>query len=198
VATLTTATTTTQVRAYPSSDSWNDVTQVNSQKWTDKTTTFGATLSTGMTTQAMRALNEWMNAGAVGTQSVLAQQSLHGVGLEVQDAAALSTAQTGTGATTNVLDRGYTSGPATITIVTTVGATPTCTYQLEGSTNGTDWTALSSADSGTPTSFDTATFDITSATTTTRIVDPAATWQYVRLTMSSNTNVTNTITAALG
>ena len=87
-------------------------------------------------------------------------------------------------------------GPGVIT--TTVGSTPTATYQLEGSLDGSAWSPLSSADSGTPTVFSTATFNITTATTVTRIIDPSAAWRFVRVTVSANTNVTSTITATLG
>lgn len=198
MATLTTSSTTTQVRPYPTGGAWNNVTLINSQKWAADSTTFGVTLGAGFLATALRAINQWMNAGSAGTAAVIAQQTAHAVGIEIQDTGGLATAQTGTGTTTNVLDRGVTSGPASVIIVTTVGSTPTCTYQLEGSTDGTNWSNLSSADSGTPTVFSTATFAITSATTTTRIVDPASTWRYIRLTMSANTNVTNTITVALG
>jgi hypothetical protein len=70
---------------------------------------------------------------------------------------------------------------------------------VEGSPNNSDWSALSTADSATPTVFSTDTFDITEASTVVRIIDPAATdARYVRVVLSSNTNVTSTISVAIG
>jgi len=129
----------------------------------------------------------------------IAQEVAHSVGLELRDNANLATAMVGTGVTANVLDRGEQFGVATVTIVTTVGATPTCTYQLEGSADNSGWAVLSSADSATPSTFSTTTFVITTATTTVRIVNPESTVsRYIRLTLSANTNVTSTIDAAAG
>lgn len=202
MATLTAAVTTTQVRPWPAGGAWNNVAQVAGQKWAAKTTTFGATLPPGAAQSALRALDMWMDAGGVGTPAISAQQIAHGVGLEIQELATLATAVTGNGVTTNVFDRGVSATPdgsiVQVVIVTTVGATPTATYQLEGSPDGTSWAPLSSADSGTPTVFGTTTFVITSATTTTRIVNPASAWRFIRLTVSANTNVTSTISVTLG
>jgi hypothetical protein len=202
MATLTTATTTTQVRPWPAGGAWNNVAQVNSQKWAAKGTTYGVTLPSGTSQAAMRALDIWMDGGGVGTAAVFAQQVAHAAGVEIQESATLATGVTGNGVTTNVLDRAVSATPTgsvvQVAIVTTIGATPTATYQLEGSLDGSTWNPLSSADSGTPTVFSTATFTITTATTTTRIVDPAAAWRFVRVTVSANTNVTSTITVALG
>jgi hypothetical protein len=202
VGTLTTATTTTQVRPWPAGGAWNNVTQVLSQKWAAKGTVFGVTLPPGAAQTALRALDMWMDAGGVGTSAISAQQIAHGVGLEIQESATLATGAVGNGVTTNVLDRGVSATPtgstAQVSIVTTIGATPTATYQVEGSLDGTAWNPLSTADSGTPTVFSTGTFVITTATTTVRIVDPAAAWRFIRVTVSANTNVTSTITATLG
>lgn len=191
MATLTLAAATTQVRPWPAGGAWNNVAVTGRQA--QKSTTWGATLRVGFAATALAACNQFMNLpGATADQ--IAQKRAKAVGLELRDASVLATGQTGTGVTTNVLNREAISGVATVEIVTTVGATPTCTYQLEGSLDGSAWTPLSSADSGTPTVFSTATFAITTATTTTRIVNPGSSWQYIRLTMSANTNVTNTIT----
>jgi hypothetical protein len=124
------------------------------------------------------------------------------VGTTATGTANLCTAQTGTGATTNIADRGGTTGvsdrggtvgPALLRIVTTVGATPTCTYLVEGSANGTDWAPAPIADPATPETVSVATFVITSATTTLKYLRPNHAWRYLRVTMSANTNVTSTI-----
>jgi hypothetical protein len=114
----------------------------------------------------------------------------------------LCTAQAGNGVTTNIADRGSTvgagdrpstTGPALLRIVTTVGATPTCTYAVEASANGTDWFAAPIADPATPETVSVATFAITTATTTIKFLRPSHAWRYLRVTMSANTNVTSSI-----
>ena len=104
----------------------------------------------------------------------------------------LCTAQTGNGATTNIVDRGGNVGPALLRIVTTVGATPTCTYLVEGSADGTNWQPAVIADSTTPATNSFATFAITTATTTTKYIQANQPFRYLRMTMSANTNVTTT------
>lgn len=195
MATLTLDSATLSVRPWPAGGAWNTVTTTG--RVARKTTTWGATLTPGQTMIACLGCNLYMNPPFGGTLDRLAQETMHSVGLEVKDGVAIATAMTGTGATPNVLDRNAQSGPGFIIITTTVGGTPTCTYQCEGSADNSSWAALSTADSGTPTSFSTATFTITTATTVTRIIDPSATnARYVRVTLSANTNVTSTIEAA--
>lgn len=114
-------------------------------------------------------------------------------GGNLPNAANLSTAQAGSAASTNVVDRGaFTERPALLKITTTVGATPTCTYAIEGSADGTNWFAVSYADSATPDTGSVATFAITTATTAYKILRPDQPWRYLRITYSANTNVTNT------
>jgi hypothetical protein len=106
----------------------------------------------------------------------------------------LSTAQTGNGASTNIVDRvGGANCPALLKVTTTVGATPTCTYAIEGSADGTNWFAVAYSDSATPETVSVATFAITTATTVYKILRPNHPWRFLRVTMSANTNVTNTI-----
>lgn len=104
----------------------------------------------------------------------------------------LSAAQTGDGASTNIVDRGGATGPALLTITTTVGATPTCTYAVEGSADGSDWFPVAFADAATPETMSVATFAITTATTVRKILRADHPWRYLRVTYSANTNVTNT------
>jgi hypothetical protein len=108
--------------------------------------------------------------------------------------AQLSSAQTGNGQSTNVADRGGSTGTALLTITTTVGATPTCTYAIEGSADGTDWFNVAYADAAAPETPSVATFAITTATTVRKILRPNHPWRELRLTYSANTNVTNTAT----
>lgn len=112
----------------------------------------------------------------------------------------IANAQTGNGATTDVADRRFFDSQAylvnpVVQITTTIGATPTCTYAVEGSLDGSNWYAMSYADSATPTTYAVATFAITTATTKRVIVQANQTpARYLRVTFSANTNVTNTVT----
>src|SRR5438445_11631588 len=110
--------------------------------------------------------------------------------------ATLSTATTGSGASTNIVDRGGSwyvlPGTALLRVTTTVGATPTCTYAIEVSADGTNWFAAAYADSATPETVSVATFTITTATTAYKILRQYHPWRYLRLTYSANTNVTST------
>lgn len=105
--------------------------------------------------------------------------------------AQLSNAQTGNGASTNIVDRGAALGPDLIQIVSTVGATPTVTVQVEGSVDGTTWFPVpSSTDPLAAASL--ATFTITTATTTRRFIPANVPARHLRLLYSANTNVTLT------
>jgi hypothetical protein len=106
----------------------------------------------------------------------------------------LSVAQTGNGPSTNVADRGPSHKGGIVQIRTTVGGTPTCTYQIEVSADGVTWTPATYADIATPNNNSTGTFVITTATTVQKIVKQGPTpWRYVRVVYSANTNVTNTV-----
>jgi hypothetical protein len=118
-----------------------------------------------------------------------------GVSTGASDTVNLATAQTGTGPTTNVLDRGPSMGPVLVKIVSTVGATPTVTVAVEGSADGTNYFNIAYATAAAPETPVVATFAITTATTTYVIVRPNVPVRYVRLTLSANTNVTLTVDA---
>lgn len=114
-------------------------------------------------------------------------------GGSLPNSARLSEAQAGNGVSTNVVDRGAaTERPALLVITTTVGATPTCTYAIEGSADATGWFPVSYAETATPDTGSVATFAITTAGTALKILRPGQPWRYLRLTYSANTNVTNT------
>jgi hypothetical protein len=102
----------------------------------------------------------------------------------------LSSGQTGNGASTNVVDRGGSVGPALIKITTTVGASPTVTVAVEGSPDGSDWFAVPFADAATPTTVTVATFAITTATTVRKLVQADVPVRYLRLNYTANNNVT--------
>jgi len=107
--------------------------------------------------------------------------------------ATLANAQAGNGASTNVGDRGSLNGPAAVRITTAVGATPTCTYVIEGSVDGTNFVPIPIADPATPTTMSVASFVITTAGTIFKYLLVDFPWRFVRVTFSANTNVTNTV-----
>lgn len=109
------------------------------------------------------------------------------------ETANLATAQTGNGASTNIVDRGTSMGPALLRVTTTIGATPTCTYQIEGSPDGTVWFPAAYMDVAAPAAVISSTFVITTATTVYRTIGARQPWRFLRVTMSANTNVTSTI-----
>ncbi|WP_371408902.1 hypothetical protein OG423_32150 [Micromonospora zamorensis] len=82
----------------------------------------------------------------------------------------LSAAQAGNGTSTNIIDRGGSQVHALLTITTAVGASPTCTYAVQGSADGTNWFPVQWADAAAPDTWSVATFTITAAGTTHRIV----------------------------
>lgn len=110
---------------------------------------------------------------------------------------ALSVAQTGNGASTNVADRRGSTRAALVQIVSTIGATPTVTVAVQGSIDNTNWFSVPIADVATPTTVVVTTFAITTATTTTKIVQADTPVRYLRLLYSANTNVTLTADVAV-
>lgn len=107
----------------------------------------------------------------------------------------IANAQTGNGVSTDVADRGasHKRGGTVVRIIAGAGATPTCTYQIEVSADGASWVNATYADFSTPTVDSTASFSLTTDSVVRKIIKHPTTWRYVRVTMSANTNVTNTI-----
>lgn len=110
---------------------------------------------------------------------------------------ALSTAQTGTGASTNVADRGFAVlGPALLVVVSTIGATPTVAVDIQASVDNADWWIPAYATTAAPETpiVTTPAATITTAVTNRWIIRPNHPWRYLRLNYSANTNVTLTAT----
>jgi hypothetical protein len=111
----------------------------------------------------------------------------------------LATGQTLAGATANVVQRRSDPNmlrPAVLRVVTTIGAGPTATYLVEGSPDGASWFPLPTQDitaAGPPGALTSATFTITTATTTWKLLPVDSPWTFLRVTLSSVTNVTSTI-----
>jgi hypothetical protein len=107
----------------------------------------------------------------------------------------LGTALVAAGDTPNILNRGveHWDFPAMVRIVTTIGATPTCTYVINGSMDNVNFYPLVGVSTAAPT-VAAVSFVITTATTT--IINIAASdWQFLKVTLSAVTNVTSTIDA---
>ena len=74
---------TTQVRPL-SGGAWNNV-ALSTGKNARKDTTFGVTLATPHVAAALRACNEWLNAGGTGTAATRAQETAKAIGLQLQE-----------------------------------------------------------------------------------------------------------------
>lgn len=112
----------------------------------------------------------------------------------------LGTAQVGNVVTTNVAQRRILNDvaprAAMLRLITTVGATPTCTYLVEGSADGAVFWPVPSGDAGpaAPAAFSlvAGAFVLTAAGTFWRLIPVDTPWTFLRITYSANTNVTNT------
>ena len=110
----------------------------------------------------------------------------------------LQTAQTGDADSTNtILDAKAafvdTGRPATVRIVSAVGATPTVTVDIQGSEDeSTGFANIPYATAAAPTTYVSAPLVITTATTSYYRLQPGRAWRYAKLVMSANTNVTLT------
>ena len=108
----------------------------------------------------------------------------------------LSTTQTGNGDSTNTMDRGYTlGGPCLLRVVSTIGATPTVTVNIQGSMDGSIFFNVPYSLMATPDTWVITAITITTATTNNYILRPATPWRYLKIVMSVNTNVTLTVDA---
>ncbi|HMF61355.1 MAG TPA: hypothetical protein VK595_13335 [Vicinamibacterales bacterium] len=112
-------------------------------------------------------------------------------------AVALSTAQTGSGDSTNVAFRGQRQTGGAVVVTSTIGATPTVTVNIQGSVDGTAWFNVPYSLVATPRTFVLTAITITTAVTTTYLLQELVSWQYLKLALSANTNVTLTATAYL-
>jgi hypothetical protein len=120
------------------------------------------------------------------------------MGLTANGTATLSSAQTGNGASTNIVDRGPAVGPALLTIVSTAGGAPTLSVDIQGSMDASDWWNVAYATTAAPETPVVSTITtITTSTTTRFILRPYQPWRYLRLNYSNNNNLTLTVTFAM-
>ena len=94
------------------------------------------------------------------------------------------------------LPRDVIGQPLVIRLTTTVGATPSATFTVQGSHDNSNWFTLSAADSATPDTF-AANFVLTTATTVQKLVQPNQKTRYIRVNITANTNVTVTTIDAI-
>src|SRR4051812_26504026 len=94
---------------------------------------------------------------------------------------ALSTAQTGTGDSTNIAFRGPRSSGGSIVITSAIGATPTVTVNIQGSADGVNWFNIPYSLVATPRTFVLSAITITTAVTTTYLLQELIFWQYLKL-----------------
>ena len=109
----------------------------------------------------------------------------------------LCTAQTGNFTSTSAVRSSqveYFSGGAVV-ITSTIGATPTVTVNIQGSVDGVNYFNIPYALVATPTTFVLTAITITTAVTTTYLLQPTMQWQFVQIVTTANTNVTLTATA---
>ena len=114
----------------------------------------------------------------------------------LQNGGALSVAQTGNGDSTNSVARSN-QGAGAIIITSAIGATPTVTVNIQGSVDGVNFYNIPYALVATPATFVIAAITITTAVTTTYLLQPNQPWTVVKLVYSANTNVTLTATASV-
>lgn len=116
-----------------------------------------------------------------------------------ENAVALSTAQTGNGDSTNTAQRvmqRIVAGGAVI-ITSAIGATPTVTVNIQGSVDGTTWFNVPYSLVATPRTFVLTAITITTAVTTTYLLQENIPYRFLKLVYSANTNVTLTSSAYL-
>ena len=106
----------------------------------------------------------------------------------------LQNAQTGNADSTNTGQRAYeVQRQAVLRIVSTIGATPTVTVNIKGSVDGTTFYNIPySVLSVAPNGWTTAALVITTAVTAYYVLMPGQSWNYIKLVMTLNTNVTLT------
>ena len=109
----------------------------------------------------------------------------------------LSTAQTGNGDSTNIAARGARAAGGAVVITSTIGATPTVTVNIQGSVDGVAWFNVPYALVATPRTFVLTAITITTAVTTTYLLQELIPFRYLKLAYSANTNVTLTADAYL-
>jgi len=99
---------------------------------------------------------------------------------------------------TDVLDRGVSTGGGAVVITSTIGTAPCTTkVDIQGSADGTNWFNVPYALVATPRTFVVTQLTITTAVATTYLLQELVFWRYLRLAVSSNTNVSLSLAATV-
>lgn len=109
----------------------------------------------------------------------------------------LSDAQTGNGDSTDIGFRGLRAYGGAVVITSAIGATPTVTVNIQGSVNGVQWFNVPYALVATPRTFVLTAITITTAVTTSYLLQENIPYRFLKLVYSANTNVTLTVDAFL-
>lgn len=98
----------------------------------------------------------------------------------------------------DVIDRRSASGGGAIVITSLIGTTPnTCLVDIQGSVDGVNWFNIPYALVATPRTFVVTQLTITTSTAVTYLLQELVFWRYLRLKMSSSTNIKLTYTASV-
>lgn len=109
----------------------------------------------------------------------------------------LSDAQTGNGDSTDIALRGIRPFGGAVVITSAIGATPTVTVNIQGSVNGSQWFNVPYSLVATPRTFVLTAVTITTAVTTSYLLQENIPYRFLKLVLSANTNVTLTADAFL-
>ena len=107
------------------------------------------------------------------------------------DALTIDNAATGN-TRSDTVDRGSLLSGGALELVTTIGATPTVTVNIQGSFDGTNWFNVPYALVATPRTFVITAITITTATTNRYLLQEGIPYRFFSLIRSANTNVTMT------
>jgi hypothetical protein len=115
------------------------------------------------------------------------------------DVTTLLTASVATGPTppATLDEQAALQGPGAIVITSTIGGAPSATVNIEGSADGVNWFNVPYALVATPSTFVLTALTITTAVTTTYLLQANQPWQFLRLNVTANNNVTLTAKAYL-
>lgn len=102
----------------------------------------------------------------------------------------LSASQTGNGDSASAVATTDPNMPGAVVITSAIGATPTVTVNILGSADGTNYFNIPYALVATPSTFVVAAITITTAVTTTYLLQANQPWQFIKINLSANTNVT--------
>lgn len=116
-----------------------------------------------------------------------------------ENPAVLSVTQTGNGDSTNIASRQMVPliGGGAVVITSAIGATPTVTVNIQGSVDGVAYFNVPYALVATPRTFVLTAITITTAVTTTYLLQENIPYRFLKLVYSANTNVTLDATAYL-